>query len=208
MFMSDRRERYLDWAIVEIRADRPSLVIVMMMMIIMDYDDDGGQGDLGPWDDGRFIDWPSVMALNQFRQNFGWGPNCTIGGNCPSWSGEQWEIWCGKSVAIPRNIGTAVRWQNCLILSSIVGPIQRAGEKASAEYQSKCCHRQACGLVQCWETIYTIVFKSLPSDHIVEGWNQTMGSWEEFQIRGASQMVSPPSWLTFFCNNLIQLMDY
>ena len=56
---------------MEIRADRPSLVVVVvMMMIIMDYDDDGVQDDLGPWDDRRIVeigwtlDRPSLMALN------------------------------------------------------------------------------------------------------------------------------------------------
>ena len=42
------------------------------MMIIMDYDDDGAQDDLGLWDDGRFMDLPSLMAVNKFRRKF-WG---------------------------------------------------------------------------------------------------------------------------------------
>ena len=70
-----------------------------------------------------------MMVVMEQRRRWRWWPDCTFWGNCPSWSGEQWEIWCGKSVPIPRKIWTALRWQNCLIFSFIIGPIQCSWKK-------------------------------------------------------------------------------
>ena len=114
-----------------------------------------------------------MMVVMEQRRRWRWWPDCTFWGNCPSWSGEQWEIWCGKSVPIPRKIWTALRWQNCLIYSFIVGPIQCSWKKASVEYQSV-----AIVKLVAWSNVGKLSTQSsLSLCHLITLWKVEIKQW-------------------------------